>query len=197
MTDNIHKSKCESCGAMVRSFDTVNISSETKIKVLCSKCYNDSVSQYLGLDFQHVDFDPITLNDLDGIPHTFEFRTHIFGSEVSIEALEIRDGQPKGYEFAVFGDAEEDMLQLFRALFEKMKRGLGRKHIEESEFTEYQITDGDTVRGRITWDDEEEGRVPCLIIDGKEVSWEEFGRILMGYEGFQFKLEIFERYDER
>jgi len=43
----------------------------------------------------------------------------------------------------------------------------------------------------------EDGRVPCLVIDGKELSWKEFGRMLMTYEGLHFKLEIFERFDER
>jgi len=53
------------------------------------------------------------------------------------------------------------------------------------------------VRGQITWDDNEDGRVPCLVIDGRELSWEEFGRMLMTYEGFNFKLEIFEGFEER
>jgi hypothetical protein len=34
------------------------------------------------------------------------------------------------------------------------------------------------------------------VIDGKELSWEEFGRMLMTYEGFQFKLAILDRSDE-
>jgi hypothetical protein len=32
------------------------------------------------------------------------------------------------------------------------------------------------VRGRITWDDNEDGRLPMLVIDGKEISWEHFGQ---------------------
>jgi hypothetical protein len=51
-------------------------------------------------------------------------------------------------------------------------------------------------RGRITWDDKEEGRYPLLVIDGREISWEQFGRMVMGFEGWQFKLEIRDRSDE-
>lgn len=45
--------------------------------------------------------------------------------------------------------------------------------------------------------DDNGGEVPCLVIDGKELSWHEFGRMLMAYEGFHFKLEIFEGDEER
>ncbi len=58
-------------------------------------------------------------------------------------------------------------------------------------------TDKDIVRGHIAWDEEAGGELPCLVIDGKELSWHEFGRMLMTYEGFHFKLEIFEGSEEK
>ena len=39
-------------------------------------------------------------------------------------------------------------------------------------------------------------RVPLLMIDGREISWEQFGRMLMSFEGWQFKLEIRDRSEE-
>ena len=53
-----------------------------------------------------------------------------------------------------------------------------------------------TVRGRFTWDDETQGQMPLLVVDGKPISWDALGRILSGYEGFQFKLEVRERSDD-
>ena len=47
-----------------------------------------------------------------------------------------------------------------------------------------------TVCGRIEWDDTSDGRVPLLIIDGHEVSWDELGRMLMSFEGWQFRMSI-------
>jgi hypothetical protein len=41
-----------------------------------------------------------------------------------------------------------------------------------------------------------EGRVPLLVIDGREITWEEFGRLLMTFEGWQFNLEIRDRSEE-
>jgi hypothetical protein len=42
----------------------------------------------------------------------------------------------------------------------------------------------------------QDGRTPLLLIDGWEVSWEEFGRMLMTFEGWQFRMEIGDRSDE-
>ena len=39
-------------------------------------------------------------------------------------------------------------------------------------------------------------RVPQLVIDGREVSWDEFGRMLMSFEGWQFRLAIRDRSEE-
>jgi len=35
-----------------------------------------------------------------------------------------------------------------------------------------------------------------LVIDGQEVSWDELGRMLMTFEGWQFRLTIGDRSDE-
>jgi hypothetical protein len=34
------------------------------------------------------------------------------------------------------------------------------------------------------------------VIDGQEITWEQFGRMLMSFEGWQFKLEIYDRSKE-
>jgi hypothetical protein len=34
------------------------------------------------------------------------------------------------------------------------------------------------------------------VIDGRELTWDDFGRLLSSYEGWQFKLEIRDRTDE-
>ncbi|MDL1981242.1 MAG: hypothetical protein LWX02_07200 [Deltaproteobacteria bacterium] len=44
--------------------------------------------------------------------------------------------------------------------------------------------------------DDDYGHQPLIVIDGKKIKWDEFGRMLMTYEGFNFKLEIFDKSDE-
>ena len=75
--------------------------------------------------------------------------------------------------------------------------GLSRKHIEVDEFEGMPgMLEDMEARGWIEWDDESDGKLPLLVIDGKPVTWHQFGRILSSYEGWQFKLEIKERTDE-
>jgi hypothetical protein len=197
MNDDSAQMQCDSCGAEVPTYEGVYLSDESTNRFLCSRCYNKSVSEAMGLNFDHLSFHPITLADKEDENHTFHFQTRLFGDRVLIRALEIKDGEPKGYEFSIHGHAGDDLFGLFGKLVERTRRGLERRHIEPSDLTPYRITDEDIVRGRITWDDDADGEVPCLVIDGKELSWHEFGRMLMSYEGFHFKLEIFEGSQER
>ena len=52
------------------------------------------------------------------------------------------------------------------------------------------------MRGKIEWDDAHDGRVPLLIIDGREITWDELGRMLMSFEGWQFKLTVADKSEE-
>jgi hypothetical protein len=38
--------------------------------------------------------------------------------------------------------------------------------------------------------------MPIVVIDGQEISWEEFGHMMSSFEGWQFKLEMLDRSDE-
>ena len=185
---------CSACGANVSSYDGVSVGYKEGTKFMCSKCYNESIAEYLGLDYEHVSFDPLTLQDLDGVPHTFQFRPQLFGEQLSLEALEI--GPDMGYEFSVIAEAEQDLFVTFQTLFERIRRELGRRHIEP-EGSGYRITQEDVVRGQITDDPDSFERIPLLIIDGKPVTWEALDRMVAPYAGFRFRLEIFDRSEEK
>ena len=58
------------------------------------------------------------------------------------------------------------------------------------------IADDGVVRARIEWDDAQDGRLPLLVIDGREIDWDQFGRMLMSYEGWQFKLTLADKSEE-
>jgi len=38
---------------------------------------------------------------------------------------------------------------------------------------------------------------PVVVVDGEEVSWSEFGMMIKVYEGFNFKLELFDSSEEK
>jgi hypothetical protein len=80
-------------------------------------------------------------------------------------------------------------------LVEKMRRALSVKHLENGDYG-LEISDQRIVRGRIESDEGQDGSLPLLAIDGREISWEQFGHMLMTFEGWQFKLTISDKSEE-
>ncbi|MBV6319545.1 hypothetical protein [Duganella violaceipulchra] len=138
--------------------------------------------------------EPIALGDCEGAVHHFHFRVRFLGDLVSVEAFELDDGVPAGYQFQQLGDPRDELLAIVGRLIQKMRRTLAVKHITNGSFG-LSIID-QCVRGHIEWDDQTAGQQPMAIIDGRPVRWEELGKMLMTFEGWQFKLEIFDRSDE-
>ena len=179
------------------SYDIVNYGSmESGYRHLCSQCFNKEVAESAGLTgFDSARFEPVGLADSAGEVREFHFRTYLFGTGVALDAFELCDGHPSGYHFQIIGDPEEDLLVLLGRLIEKMRRALSTKHLTNGEHG-LQISNERVVRGRVEWDDARHGSVPLLIIDGREISWDEFGHMLMSFEGGQFKLTIADNSEE-
>lgn len=156
------------------------------------------ISDSTGADYEDVEFEPIIIKDFDGKDHKFHFTVRLLGDRVAMDAFEIKNGHPGGYEFSIFGDIEDELFGLFGKLFERLRPALSRKHIYKEETTQsWQITNDDVVRGQLHCDlDSSDERLPLIVIDGKEISWNQFGQMLMTYEGFNFKLEIFDRSED-
>lgn len=189
---------CENCGKLVAPHESVNLGSiEKGYRRLCMACTNAAIAKHAGVDFKHPDYQPMTLTDCEGGEHEFHFNTHLLGDKVAIDALEIRNGEPRGYRFQVISDdPEEDTFESFRRLFDRIQRALTQKHLEKDKYGLH-IGEHHTVRAIIDCDLEHPERRPLLVIDGKEIDWDEFGRMLMTYEGFQFKMEIYDISEER
>jgi len=98
-----------------------------------------------------------------------------------LDAFELRDGNPAAISSRVIAEPEEDQLTLLGRLIAKLRRALAVKHIADSEHG-LQITEPLVVRGLIDWDSEQGGSTPLLVVDGREVSWDEFGRNDFGFE---------------
>jgi hypothetical protein len=190
-------SLCSSCNSVVQSHDGILVGQKSgEYDYLCTKCYNESIAEYLGINFEHISFEPITVSDTDGVEHTFHFSIRLLPNMVIIRAVEMKEGIQDGYEFHVNDDAEEDLFYVFKKLFEKIKRAMKQKHIRGENSMKYEITDEGVVRGYITSSLEDERNLPLLVIDGKNVTWDEFGKMLTVYEGFNFKMEIFDKMEE-
>ena len=189
--------RCARCGQVTPSYEIVNYGSmEHGYREICLGCLNTEMAEVMGLEgFDHANFEPVGLTDCAGEVHEFHFRTNLFGPGVAIDAFELRNGLPSGYQFQIIGNPEDDLLGLLGQLVQKIRRGLSTKHIVDSQHG-LQIADHRVVRGKIEWDDAHNGRMPLLIIDGREVTWDELGRMLMSFEGWQFKLTVADKSEE-
>jgi hypothetical protein len=189
--------RCDDCGQNRPGYDIVHFGSiEKGYRQLCSRCFNTEVAKATGMEgFEHAAFDSIALSDCNGENHEFHFRSRLLVSGIALDAFELRDGNPAGYLFQIIGDAGEDQFALFGRLVEKMRRALSVKHLNNDDYG-LQISDQGIVRGRIESDESPDGGLPLLVIDGREIGWEQFGQMLMTYEGSQFKLTIADKSEE-
>jgi len=188
--------RCSNCRRIVPNYDIINLGSiESGYRILCGQCFNAESANLGGLNkFEHLNFEPFRIVDREGQAHEFHFRTRLFLPGVALNAFELRDGEPAGYQFQIIGDPEEDLLALLGRLVEKIRRALSIRHLMQGSLG-LQVADK-VVRGRIEWDQNGDGRVPLLVIDGREISWDHFGHMLMTFEGWQFKLEILDNSEE-
>ena len=196
-----HSEPCESCRKPTARFGSVELGSvEEGYRHLCMTCYNAAISEHCGVEFLHPEFQPVRLADVDDEVHEFHFATRLLGDRVAIDAYEVKEGEADGYEFQMIGfDPEGEILELYRDLFDKMRRAMAQKHLTVGEFG-LAIADHQTVRARIDCDidgDEYGERRPRLVIDGKPIDWDHFGRMLMVFEGWQFKMEVYDKSEER
>ena len=188
---------CHTCHQVIAVADGVTYGSiETGTRELCSRCFNEEVAKKGGLDFQHVQFEPQEMADAGGAMHRFHFRVHLLGDRVAINVFELdQSGDPGGYEFQVLGDPEGDLFALMGTLVSRMRRTLAQNHLTYEKQFGWGIADC-LARGRIAWDADRDGRVPMVVIDGRSFTWEQFGRMLTTFEGWQFRLEIHDRSEE-
>lgn len=192
-----HQVRCDACGQSTPGYDIVHYGSiERGYRRLCGSCFNTEMAKAAGLEgFRHTKFEPVGLTDCSGNLHEFHFRAHLFPTGVALDAFELRNGDPGGYLFQIIGAPEADLFVLLGQLVGKIRRALASKHLKDGNYG-LEIADERVVRGRIECANAHDGQLPLLVIDGREIDWDQFGRMLMSYEGWQFKLIIADKSEE-
>lgn len=177
--------RCGRCGRSIRPDESITVS---EVGQRCYSCFNEEMATQIDVEFDNTVLQPIVLVDHDGVPRTFEIRSMLVptGHEMLAREMSDREG---GYRFAVLGDFDADALELFERLYEKMRAEMSVRHIEHTEHG-LRLTKGDELVGRIEWDDDTSGETPMLVVDGKAVSWDQFGRMLMTHEGFTLRARV-------
>jgi hypothetical protein len=183
------------CRTSIAGYDTVHYGSASTSETLCVRCFNGVVAEQMGVDFEQASLEPITLADSQGQPHVFELRQRLCATGQVVEAFEVVGGSAGGYQFAVLGDAEREPLELVAELYSRMRRGLEERSFEEGEWGPHLRHPG-PILGRIECDLDSDGRTPLVVVDGRPLTWEQFGRMLLQFEGWNFSLEIVDRIEQ-
>jgi hypothetical protein len=193
----MRKQQREECGRDAPELDVINLAPvELGDQRICARCFNMSVAEADGLDdSQHVDFSPVEVAGREGEVHRFHVRVRGLGGRVALDAIELRGEEPDGCFFQSIGGAEEDLMAPLGQLIERIRRALALRHVVMGKLG-WSIADM-VVRARVAWDRADDGRAPLLVIDGREFTWEGFGRMMMTLEGWLFKLEIHDKSEER
>jgi hypothetical protein len=185
---------------LVPRHDLTHFTTDAGALLLCTHCFNTDVAERVGIDdFDNHPLDPISIADVKGVVHQFHFQARLLGDMATLEAFELKEGEPSGYQFQLIGEPGEDRFVQLGRLVKRIRGALANKYLEDSKYG-LQVKDME-VKGKIEAATSDEAdvfvtRLPMLVIDGREVSWEQFGEMLMTFEGFQFKLQIVDSSDD-
>ena len=177
---------CGRCKQPLKPHESISVAN---VGVRCYRCFNDETAATMGVEFDNAPLQPVTVCDADGVARIFEFRSMLVATGHALHAREISPHEREGYEFSVLGDFEANVWDLFRLLYERIRRELAVRHIERGELG-WRITDARRLAGRIVWDPDRAGEVPMLVVDGRPFTWDEVGRMLMSFEGFTLRAVV-------
>jgi hypothetical protein len=192
--------RCDECTQTKLAIGFVNLQSEdgTSARNLCPRCYNRWYMQRAGLpELETTEFDPVSRFDAVGKEHTFYFAV-LMTTGLGMRAFEWVSGGPGGYQFFVLLHPQTPIREAYDKLIQKIETGLAQRYLRSSDSPgagasqDRLYLDGTAVNGRIAEND----GAPTVVVDGCEYSWQEFGRFLSPFTGFNFRLECFDACEE-
>lgn len=165
---------------------------------LCWECNNNLAAEYLGINLIPFQNGIYNYTGIRGKKHTFRINRIVHPVGIGYEADEITVDQSPGFKVALLDNLDCDQAVLFNKLEAKIKKTIFKRYLKtsrDSYFGKRTIIKNDEVAGRLEYDERNES-IPMVVIDGKTFSWDELGRMLTGYEGFQFALKIYDMSDD-
>jgi hypothetical protein len=166
---------------------------------LCDRCFDAQVAAHTGLPRLPDAPAPVAIADADGTPHTMIYRLSRGPAGISARLVEQDPPPGGGYQFEEFGGHDADPSMLLDLVTVRADAEMARRYLTRTESGRWEISH-DEDRGA----DEVVGRIemvePCgpltLVVDGRAVTWDELGKALSPYEGWQFALHITDRYGD-
>lgn len=186
---------CEICNR--NPVDIHTTAPNGKSMQLCWECNNRLAAEYLDIKLVPFNNDIYEYSGIRGKKHKFIIHKMVHPIGIGYEAIEITGDNTPGFRVEVLDSLECDQLALFNKFEAKIKRTISKRYLKTStsSYGDKQTTfKTDKVVGRFEYDENEDFHK--VIIDGKAFTWDELGRMLNPYEGFQFKLKIYDITDD-
>ena len=150
----------------------------------CMDCQNDKVAALLGVDHFKDYIRTYTYKR-----HTFNIQQMIYATGIQWQAQEETDKE-HGYYFALNAPFDEDPHESLQELYRRIRHGVSNKYLTKGEYQYKYFLKFDKGIGRIECEESGERDHPNLVIDGKKVTWDEFGLMISTCEGFNLKFRI-------
>ncbi len=117
--------------------------------------------------------------------HKIDYRIWRSPGGIAVEAVETRN---RGYHVEVVGSQFDDVPALVERVRSRIRERIGRLELERSSLDGHWTMAGWEVNGRFEWN--EDSDLYDVVIDGRRLTWEEFGEMVDSFEGWEFKLSI-------
>ncbi|WP_078429807.1 DUF7713 domain-containing protein [Alkalihalobacterium alkalinitrilicum] len=161
---------------------------------LCFRCYNKMMEEELGMELESHP-DSFSVTDFAGVSRSFVITSRLNPMGIYLEAEENTED---GYKFAVYGEIDCNQSGLLNQLLDKVMRGVSTSYLTTTTFPSGRhiesIAEGKLI-GRLDYDETNED-TPLVIVDGKAYTWEQLGRMVRAFEGFQFQLKMVDMTDD-
>lgn len=154
---------------------------------LCDRCFDTRIAASSGWPELPEPPDPETIAGPDGRQHRIVYRLWRSPGGIAVEAGE-GDGSSDGYFGQVVGQHDADVSMLVERVKAAIRRRIGRLDLELSPTSDHWIIAGDDLTGRLVW--REDGEPYGVVVDGRYLTWAEFGRVLEPFEGWEFRLSF-------
>lgn len=153
---------------------------------LCDSCYDVRIAEATGWPGLPDPPPPETISGPDGREHVITYRVWRSPAGIAVEAAE--GGRPfEGYAAEVVETHEADVAALVDKARAAIRRRIARQDLERSP-SGNMVMAGFDLCGRLEWQD---GGPPyAVVVDGRMMSWEEFGLAMEPYEGWEFRISF-------
>jgi hypothetical protein len=157
-------------------------------RVLCDRCADRRLATATGWPELPPAPGPEVLIGPDGRRHEMTYRLIRMPGAIRAVAEERNAPSASGYEVTLTADHRDDPSALAARLVAATHAVIGRRFLEATDRGDWALS-SDEAWGRLEEDDEPY-ELPRVVIDGRSLSWDEFGRLLQAYVGWDFHLRL-------